>query len=66
MSLHLLFKFILLPFYWFYKLIVDTYGVPRYREANPGLFTIITFPFLFGIMFGDIGHGLILTVIGKI
>jgi V-type H+-transporting ATPase subunit a len=37
--------------------IVDTYGVPRYMEINPGLFTIITFPFLFGVMYGDIGHG---------
>eukprot|EP00455_Lapot_gusevi_P028790 TRINITY_DN3084_c0_g2_i6.p1 TRINITY_DN3084_c0_g2~~TRINITY_DN3084_c0_g2_i6.p1 ORF type:complete len:581 (+),score=196.23 TRINITY_DN3084_c0_g2_i6:104-1846(+) len=37
--------------------IVNTYGVPRYREVNPGLFTIVTFPFLFGMMYGDIGHG---------
>ena len=37
--------------------IVNTYGVPRYKEVNPGLFTIVTFPFLFGVMYGDIGHG---------
>jgi V-type H+-transporting ATPase subunit a len=37
--------------------IVDTYGVPVYKEVNPTVFTIVTFPFLFGVMFGDIGHG---------
>jgi len=37
--------------------IVNTYGIPRYREINPALFNIVTFPFLFGVMFGDIGHG---------
>lgn len=43
-----------------FQSIVDTYGVPRYKEANPGLFTIVTFPFLFGVMYGDIGHGIAL------
>jgi V-type H+-transporting ATPase subunit a len=42
--------------------IVNTYGTPRYQEANPGLFTIVTFPFLFGVMFGDIGHGFFLAL----
>jgi len=41
---------------------VNTYGVPRYHEANPAVMTVITFPFEFGVMFGDIGHGLLLTI----
>jgi V-type H+-transporting ATPase subunit a len=42
---------------------VNTYGVPIFKEVNPALFTIVTFPFLFGIMFGDIMHGIILMSI---
>ena len=55
--------FIMNEFNSSFQEIVNTYGIPRYKEANPGLFTIVTFPFLFGVMFGDIGHGSLLLLL---
>ena len=43
---------------------MDSYGISAYQEINPGLFAIITFPFLFAVMFGDIGHGALIFVAG--
>jgi V-type H+-transporting ATPase subunit a len=35
-----------------------------YKEVNPAVFACVSFPFLFGVMFGDMGHGLILLLAG--
>jgi len=37
-----------------------------YKEVNPAIFACVTFPFLFGVMFGDIGHGGLLLITGII
>jgi V-type H+-transporting ATPase subunit a len=44
--------------------VIVTYGTPKYREANPALLTTVTFPFIFGMMYGDVGHGTLLLLTG--
>ncbi|XP_071443380.1 V-type proton ATPase 116 kDa subunit a 1-like isoform X2 [Hetaerina americana] len=45
-----------------FQVVIDAYGMASYRELNPALYSTVTFPFLFGVMFGDCGHGLIVTL----
>ena len=44
--------------------IVDNFGIPSYSETNPTPFMILTFPLIYGLMFGDIGEGLLFLAFG--
>ncbi len=47
-----------------FEMFVKMYGLPAYKELDPTLFVAITYSFLFGAMFGDVGQGLCLVVGG--
>jgi V/A-type H+-transporting ATPase subunit I len=44
--------------------LVRTYAVVPYEDVDPTLFAGITYVLMFGMMFGDVGHGLILAALG--
>lgn len=47
-----------------YKKLVENYGTPRYSEIDPTALFALSFLAMFGMMFGDVGHGLIIAGIG--
>ncbi len=44
--------------------LVLNYGVPRYGEIDPTVFFAVSFVLMFGMMFGDVGHGATLILAG--
>ena len=48
------------PFEYYTKM----YGVPKYNEIDPTFFVAITYVIIFGIMFADLGQGLLLSIAG--
>lgn len=52
---------------WFarpFEMFVEMYGLPAYGQIDPTPFVAITYTLLFGIMFGDLGQGLLLSLVG--
>lgn len=47
-----------------FSMLVQQYGVPRFGEFDPTLLFAITFVGMFGMMFGDVGHGAVIVIIG--
>jgi V/A-type H+-transporting ATPase subunit I len=44
--------------------LVDTYGTVPYVDVDPAIFAGLSYVLMFGVMFGDVGHGLILAALG--
>jgi V/A-type H+-transporting ATPase subunit I len=44
--------------------LVSAFGLPRYHELEPTLFFAASFVLMFGMMFGDVGHGAVLALAG--
>ena len=47
-----------------FQSLTTTYARPRYEEIDPTILIMLTFPLMFGAMFGDIAHGLLLALLG--
>lgn len=52
---------------WLFKpfeMYVETYGLPQYNDLNPSSYIGLIYCIIFGIMFGDVGQGIVLFIAG--
>ena len=47
-----------------FEMFIRMYGLPANDEMDPTMFVALTYTFIFGAMFGDVGQGLCLFVFG--
>jgi len=52
------------PIIRYFEFFVRLYGIPKYNEIDPTAILAISYTLLFGMMFGDVGHGLGLALLG--
>lgn len=49
-----------------FEMFVEMYGLPDYKEFDPTMLIALTYSVIFGFMFGDVGQGLVLLILGSI
>ena len=49
-----------------FEMFVQMYGLPAHNEIDPTMFVGLTYSFIFGAMFGDVGQGLLLLIGGAL
>ena len=49
-----------------FEMFTEMYGLPAYEEIDPTPFVAVTYTLLFGAMFGDLGQGLLMCLLGVI
>ena len=49
-----------------FEMFVQMYGLPAHNEMDPTMFVGLTYSFIFGAMFGDVGQGLLLLIGGAL
>lgn len=49
-----------------FEMFVQMYGLPAHNEFDPTMFVGLTYSFIFGVMFGDVGQGLLLLIGGAL
>ena len=47
-----------------FEMFIGMYGLPAHNEIDPTIFVAVTYSFIFGVMFGDVGQGLLLLIGG--
>jgi V-type H+-transporting ATPase subunit a len=45
-----------------FQTIIKAYGILKYSESNPRLYIVVTFPFIFAVIFRDFGYGVLITI----
>ncbi len=49
-----------------FEVLVRAFSLPKYNEIDPTTFVALIYPFLFALMLGDIGYGVVIIVIGLV